>query len=45
MSIAFSGIPLLLIYFLVPESPRWLLRKGRAKQANEVIRAIAKGYR
>ena len=35
---------LILVLMLdVPESPRWLLAKGRKMEANEVIKKIAHG--
>jgi OCT family organic cation transporter-like MFS transporter 4/5 len=32
LAFAVSSLALVSIYFLVPESPRWLLSKGRFKQ-------------
>ena len=41
ISFAVLSLPLLLFYFLVPESPRWLFEKGRAKEAKLVLLKIA----
>ena len=43
LQIAFAllSLPLLLFYFLVPESPRWLIGKGRAKEAKLSLLKIA----
>ena len=41
--ISLSGLPILLAYFLIPESPRWLYRKGKVDRANAVIKQIAEG--
>ncbi len=41
--VALCGVPLIITFFFLPESPRWLLQKGRVDQANEVIRDIASG--
>ena len=38
-----SGLPILVVYFLIPESPRWLFRKGKVDMANAVIKEIAEG--
>lgn len=32
-----SNIPLLFLYFITPESPRWLLGKQRYKQAEKIL--------
>ena len=36
-------MPILLAYFLIPESPRWLYRKGKVDRANAIIKEIAEG--
>ena len=41
ISFAVLSLPLLLFYFLVPESPRWLIGKGRAKEAKLNLLKIA----
>ena len=33
---------MLVLYFIVPESPRWLIAKGRYKEAKNVIERAAK---
>ena len=33
---------LLVLYFIVPESPRWLIATGRYKEAKETIEKAAK---
>ena len=44
LQIAFAllALPLIMFYFLVPESPRWLLEKGKTDEAREVLLNIAK---
>ncbi len=42
MVIAFSNIPFLLAWFLMQESPRWLLSKGRKKRARKIIKTITR---
>ncbi|PAA78950.1 hypothetical protein BOX15_Mlig008926g2 [Macrostomum lignano] len=41
ISLAFSS-SYILVYFLVPESPRWLLLKGRTKEAGRVFEKMAR---
>jgi len=42
LSFAITSIGLVSIYFLVPESPRWLLNHGKIQQAEENLRIIAR---
>ncbi|CAM1299027.1 Uncharacterised protein g2302 [Pycnogonum litorale] len=37
------GVPFVLQYFIVPESPRWLLTNGYQSEAQKVLKHIAKG--
>uniref|UniRef100_A0A1I8FQ00 MFS domain-containing protein n=1 Tax=Macrostomum lignano TaxID=282301 RepID=A0A1I8FQ00_9PLAT len=41
ISLAFSS-SYILVYFLVPESPRWLVLKGRTKEAGRVFEKMAR---
>ena len=36
------NIPVILIYFIVPESPRYLLNKGKVDEVDAIVRKIAK---
>ena len=42
LSFAIGSLLLVFYYFLVPESPRWLLENGKSKEAKKVLLAIAK---
>lgn len=35
-------IALFLAWFILPESPRWLLAQGKSAQAEEVLRKVAR---
>merc|ERR1712223_1104348 len=41
-SFAFISLVLVSYYFLVPESPRWLISKGQTEEAKHVLKRIAK---
>ena len=44
LQLSFACISLVLVsyYFLVPESPRWLISKGQTEKAENVLKRIAK---
>jgi len=44
--ITLLNVPFILYYWLIPESPRWLSARGRVKEAEEILRKMAKtnGY-
>ncbi|KAL5273017.1 hypothetical protein ACFFRR_000035 [Megaselia abdita] len=42
LCISIPGIFLLLLWFVVPESPRWLLVKGRTEDVKKIVEATAK---
>lgn len=42
LAISLPSIFLLSYYWLIPESPRWLLASGKSKQAREVLEKAAK---
>ena len=42
LSFAVASLLLVFYYFLVPESPRWLLENGKSKEAKKVLLTIAK---
>ena len=42
LSFAIGSLLLVFYYFLVPESPRWLLENGKSKEAKKVLLTIAK---
>ncbi|CAF1306823.1 unnamed protein product [Rotaria sordida] len=41
-ALAILSIPFLFFYFILPESPRWLISKGHYNHAERVLRRIAK---
>ncbi|CAF4584025.1 unnamed protein product [Rotaria sp. Silwood1] len=41
-ALAILSIPFLLFYFVLPESPRWLISKGHYEHAERILRRIAK---
>ena len=41
-SISIYGLATLSFYFVLPESPRWLMAKGRIEEAEKVVRWMAK---
>ncbi|XP_050302173.1 facilitated trehalose transporter Tret1-like isoform X2 [Anthonomus grandis grandis] len=40
MSLGYSVIPLILISFIIPESPAWLVSKGRVEEASKSLKWI-----
>ena len=42
LTLNFAGLPLLLTWWWVPESPRWLVQQGRVSEATRIITQIAK---
>ena len=36
MVIALSGLPFMVLWYFMPESPRWLLAKGRKDKVNDL---------
>ncbi|UJR36301.1 hypothetical protein I4U23_029030 [Adineta vaga] len=41
-ALAILSLPFVLFYFLLPESPRWMISKGHYDKAEKVLRHIAK---
>ncbi|CAF1291039.1 unnamed protein product [Rotaria sp. Silwood1] len=41
-ALAILSIPFLFFYFVIPESPRWLISKGHYEHAERILRRIAK---
>ncbi|CAF0928905.1 unnamed protein product [Rotaria sordida] len=42
LSIALFTVPYIFFYFILPESPRWLISKGRFDEGEKILRHIAK---
>ncbi|CAF2083479.1 unnamed protein product [Rotaria magnacalcarata] len=42
MALAILSVPFLFFYFILPESPRWLISKGYYDEAEKILRQIAK---
>ncbi|CAF3655008.1 unnamed protein product [Rotaria socialis] len=42
ITLSIATIPFTFFYFVLPESPRWMISKGYYKQAGELLRKIAK---
>ena len=43
IAMAIVSTPFLLLFFILPESPRWLLNRGRTEEATSVVQAMFKG--
>ncbi|CAF1061135.1 unnamed protein product [Adineta ricciae] len=41
-TLAILSLPFLIVYFLLPESPRWMISKGHYERGEKVLRHIAK---
>ncbi|CAF0825598.1 unnamed protein product [Rotaria sordida] len=42
IALAILSVPFLFFYFILPESPRWLISKGYYDEAEKILRRIAK---
>ncbi|XP_032885152.1 solute carrier family 22 member 5-like [Amblyraja radiata] len=42
LTLSLSGLMYIPMWWFIPESPRWLMLKGRVKEAEEILRFIAK---
>ena len=42
LSFACTSLVLVSYFFLVPESPRWLISKGQTEKAENILKRIAK---
>ena len=44
LQLSFASISLVLVsfFFLVPESPRWLISKGKTEKSEDILKSIAK---
>ncbi|CAF0803311.1 unnamed protein product [Brachionus calyciflorus] len=42
IALIFLGVPFLSYFFILPESPRWLLSKDRKEEAYEILKKVAK---
>ena len=41
-ALAIPCVAMLGLYFIIPESPRWLIKKGKYKEAQKIIKSAAK---
>ncbi|KAM7426949.1 hypothetical protein ABFA07_021830 [Porites harrisoni] len=45
LTVSLPGLPLLLCWWIIPESPRWLIAKNRLKEAHELLMKYARKNR